>query len=196
MADERLRTFMFSLQAQAARRRKLLLQQAFLINVISRRRSVILVCCLITILLTSTEASALRSCRWLHRNLGWWDTVWRTYSDARFKKTFRISRATFQYILNKISGDLHQQIVAEDPISPECRLGICLEEEIIIIPSRKWLALDYPLSQQSCWKFVRQSWNIFGLSVSPIIFQRMRLSLKRKCWILRNCGNSHAVGVV
>ena len=126
MADERLRTFMFSLQAQAARRRKLLLQQAFLINAIARRRSVILVCCLITILLTSTEASALRSCRRLHRNLGWWDTVWRTYSDARFKKTFRISRATFQYIVNKISGDLHRQIVAEDPISPECRLGICL----------------------------------------------------------------------
>ena len=126
MANERLRTIMFSLQAQAARRRKRLLQQAFLTHAIARRRLVFLVCCLITILLTSTEASTLRSCRRLHRNLGWWDTVWRTYSDARFKKTFRISRATFQYILNKISGDLHRQIVAENPISPECRLGICL----------------------------------------------------------------------
>ena len=109
MADERLRTFMFSLQAQAARRRKRLLQQAFLTHAIARRRLVILVCCLITILLTSTEASALRSCCRLHRNLGWWDTVWGTYSEARFKKTFRISRATFHYILNKISGDLHRQ---------------------------------------------------------------------------------------
>ena len=43
---------------------------------------------------------------------------------------------------------------------------------------------------------MRQSGKTFGLSVSPIIFQRMRLSSKRKCWILRNCGNSHAVGGV
>ena len=125
--NERLRTFMFFEQAQAARRARRRLQQALLTHAIARRRRlVILVCCLITILLTSTEASALRSCRRLHRNLGWWDTVWRTYSDARFKKNFRISRATFHYILNKISCDLQRQIVAEIPISPECRLGICL----------------------------------------------------------------------
>ena len=113
--DERLRTFVFFKQAQAARRRKRLLQQALLPHAIARRKGlVILVCCLITILLTSTEASALPSCRRLHRNLGWWDTVWRTYSDATFKKTFRISRATLQ-----------RQTVAENPISPRCRLGIC-----------------------------------------------------------------------
>ena len=125
--DKRVRTFMFFKQAQAVRRRKRLLQRALLTHAIARRRRlVILVCCLISTFLISTEASALRSCRRLHRNLGWWDTVWRTYSDARFKKTFRISRATFQYILNKISCDLQRQIVAENPISPECRLGICL----------------------------------------------------------------------
>ena len=66
---ERLRTFMFFKQAQAARRARRRLQQALLTHAIARRRLVILVCCLITILLTSTEASALRSYRRLHRNL-------------------------------------------------------------------------------------------------------------------------------
>ena len=127
-----------------------------------RRRLVILVCCLISILLISTEASALRSSRRLHRNLGWWDTVWRTYSEASFKKTFGISRATFHYILNKISSDLQRQIVAENPISPECRMGICLyrlgrEDCYYTISEMTGFGISASLSRQSCRKFVRQS---------------------------------------
>ena len=40
-----------------------------------------------------------------------------------FKQTFRVSKATF--ILSVISHDLERQVVTEDPISLECRLGIC-----------------------------------------------------------------------
>ena len=49
-----------------------------------------------------------------------------TYTDDRFKKTLRISKNTFSFILNRIRNDLECQRVNKDPISPECRLGICL----------------------------------------------------------------------
>ena len=34
--------------------------------------------------------------------MGWFNLVWSSYSDERFKKTFRISRTTFQFILQRI----------------------------------------------------------------------------------------------
>ena len=48
------------------------------------------------------------------------------YSDERFKKTFRVSKETFKFILNRICEDLERNTINEYPISPECRLGICL----------------------------------------------------------------------
>ena len=68
----------------------------------------------------------VRSCRRFVRNSGWWELVWNNYSDDRFKKTFRISRNTFMYILEKVRHKLTKQIVAELPVSPEQRLGIFL----------------------------------------------------------------------
>jgi len=67
-----------------------------------------------------------RSCRRHVRNIGWWDNVWNNYSNKRFKKTFRVSRETFLFILNRIRGDIEKDSLAEASISPECRLGICL----------------------------------------------------------------------
>ena len=66
-----------------------------------------------------------RTCRRLQRNNGWMEQALNNYSDARFKKTFRISRATFRYILGKIETRLERQTVTEDPISPEWWLAIC-----------------------------------------------------------------------
>ena len=60
------------------------------------------------------------------KNSGWWDEVWNNYSDKRFKQTFRISRATFCFILSRIEHHLQRQTLTEAPISPEERLGICL----------------------------------------------------------------------
>ena len=68
----------------------------------------------------------VRSCRRLQRNDGWWDLVWNTYSDERFKKTFRVSRATFCFTLSRIHHKLERKTVCEEPISPECRPGLCL----------------------------------------------------------------------
>ena len=66
------------------------------------------------------------SCRHLRRNMGLFNCVWNTYSEERFKKTFRVSRGTFQFILCRIRHVLERDAVNEDPISPECRLAICL----------------------------------------------------------------------
>jgi predicted DNA-binding protein (UPF0251 family) len=52
------------------------------------------------------------------RNSGWWELVWNYYNDARFKTTFRISRVTFMYILDKVRHKLAKKIVAELPVSP------------------------------------------------------------------------------
>ena len=54
------------------------------------------------------------------------ENAWNNYSEARFKKTFRISRSTFRYILNRIGPFLARETETEDPISPELRLALCL----------------------------------------------------------------------
>ena len=46
--------------------------------------------------------------------------------QRRCKKTYRISRITFMYILDKVRHMLTKQIVAELPVSPELRLAIFL----------------------------------------------------------------------
>ena len=89
------------------------------------------VCFLITLPILSrnnaTNNVRFRSCRRLQRReIDWFDHVWNTYSNARFKKTFRVSKDTFLYILGKIEHDLQRQTVAEDPISPAFRLAVCL----------------------------------------------------------------------
>ena len=64
------------------------------------------VCCLLLLLLMSQRNAVSvthpRSCRRLNRNSGWWHEVWSTYSDRRFKKTLRVSRATFLFILSRV----------------------------------------------------------------------------------------------
>lgn len=96
---------------------------------VARRRKMLRVAMLIMVLcfnLINRKRSVVRSCRRFVRNSGWWGLVWNDYSDDRFKKTFRISRITFMYILDKVRHTLRKQIVAELPVSPELRLAIFL----------------------------------------------------------------------
>ena len=60
------------------------------------------------------------------RNTGWWDVVWNSYEDERFKQTFRLSKATFNYVLSFIRDRITKDVNVEVPICPEMRLGICL----------------------------------------------------------------------
>ena len=68
-------------------------------------------------------ATPLQSCRTLLRNGGWWNLVWQHYSDARLKKTLRVSKETLSYILGKIKHLLERETVTELPISTEERLA-------------------------------------------------------------------------
>ena len=116
---------------QGIRRRRILSQTILACNAYRRRWLTVLLCLVGLLLLSRHQNNATdrvyrRSCRRLVRNSGWWDLVWNSYSDERFKKTFRVSRNTFNFILNRIRHDLERETVNEDPISPECRLGICL----------------------------------------------------------------------
>ena len=114
-----------------ARRQRQLMQRSILNNVIARRRSILKVFSFIFLLLSfeeSQQVPVLRSCRRLPRNLGWRNrnTVWKWYSERRFKQTLRVSRDTFQFILNGIRHYLERDVVCEVPIPPDMRLAICL----------------------------------------------------------------------
>ena len=111
------------------RRRRLKMQIA-LNNLTARRRNLLNLACLLLLLISQRNIAVVprpvRSCRRLNRNTGWWQTVLNTYSAARFKKTFRVSRDTFNFILNRIEPFLIRQTVTEEPLPPALRLAICL----------------------------------------------------------------------
>ncbi|XP_068675560.1 uncharacterized protein [Montipora foliosa] len=110
------------------RRRRLQMQLA-LNNLAARRKRFLNLAFLLVLLISQrniTIPRPVRSCRRLKRNTGWWENVCNTYSDARFKKTFRVSRDTFNFILNRIAPFLIRQTVTEEPITPALRLAICL----------------------------------------------------------------------
>ena len=99
-----------------------------LVAVVARRRKMLRVAMLMLVLFVNVvrKRSVYRSCRRFVRNSGWWSLVWNDYSDDRFKKTFRIFRNTFMYILERVRHKLTKEIVAELPVSPELRLAIFL----------------------------------------------------------------------
>ena len=119
MAEENLgkdRLFKAILDARRKRRR---MQQSIL-----NTRLLLKVFSFILLLVSYNESqqqvAVLPSCRRFQRNLGWWNTVWNTYSEKR------VSRQTFQFILNRIRHELERDVVCEDPIPPDMRLAICL----------------------------------------------------------------------
>ena len=68
-----------------------------------------------------------RRFRYLPRsNTFWWESVWNSYSDDCFKQTFHLYRSTFTFVLSHMRHKLVKEYVAEEPISPEKCLGICL----------------------------------------------------------------------
>ena len=109
-----------------SRRRRQNLQMV-LKNLAAWRRKVLNVCFLLLLISSQRNVTPVsRSRRRWTRNIGWWENTWNNYSEARFKKTFRVSRSTFRYILNRIGPFLARETVTEDPISLELRLALCL----------------------------------------------------------------------
>jgi hypothetical protein len=122
-----------TLKANWKRRQKLQIMVAMLLM---QQQTFITVFALISLVLYSstkiaTRMPRIRACRRKLRRIGWWESVWNAYSDKRFKKTFRISKVTFNYILDRIKADIQRKQpgrwgFVEEPISPACRLGIAL----------------------------------------------------------------------
>ena len=68
----------------------------------------------------------IRTCRRLPRIQGWWNMIWHNSNDKRFKLNFRVTKATFLYILDQIHDLLAKETICEDPIPPNIRLAVCL----------------------------------------------------------------------
>ena len=179
------------------------MQQIFLTNAVAtRRRLTILSSCVIALLMLSRNPTTTvsRSCKRLQRNHGWWETVWSTYSNKMFKQTFRLSKATFQFILNKISHDLQRQVVTEDPISPECRLGICLYKlgrgdyyYTISQMSGFGVSTVSTIVQEVCQAIINNMWaecmhDVDGERVSPFIVGDSAFPLST--WLLKPYTNA------
>ena len=99
------------------------------VALILKHRSMINACLLSAMLLFAQHNSrqtVTRSCRRLERNYGWWEMVWNTYDDDCFKKTLRVSRETFNFVLAPFRHKLERENLCEEPIPPEFRLGLCL----------------------------------------------------------------------
>ena len=113
------------------RRRRRLLQESLAIA--TARRQLLLKTCLLVLLLIfkdkcSTERVCHRSCRRLLRaNTGWWRMVWESYSDKRFKQTFRVNRSTFNIILSLHIYKYHTIIFSFSWVKRKQLLLICLE---------------------------------------------------------------------
>ena len=106
-------------------------KQIRIIHLIASRRKKITQLCLpmLSLMLIKPKKFRIRTCRRLDRTISWrhwWNNIWSTYSEKRFKNTFRISRNIFSTILAKIRHNLEKSARTEEPISPECRLAICL----------------------------------------------------------------------
>ena len=83
------------------------MQQYMLHCLQEKHRLIIKLLLLIELILSHQNATQVsRSCCRLPRSTGWWNIVWHQYSDATFKKLFRVSRATFLFILSRIKHDL------------------------------------------------------------------------------------------
>jgi len=88
-------------------RRHRLMMQSTVNYLIARRKRLPSVCLIYLLMLMSqgkviTQLPRRRSYRRLVRNTGWWENLWKIYSHVQYKKTFRISRATFRFIFDRI----------------------------------------------------------------------------------------------
>eukprot|EP00795_Rhopilema_esculentum_P015916 gene15916-7250_t len=132
-ADNKKRLAVFGrLLRERSRRRAL--QQSVIISFL-RRRIVLKAYLLILLLLLYDKVVVQprrearrrqRTCRRLPRNTGWCNNVKDHYSNARFKKTFRVSRETFSFILERVKHDIEKKSLTEKPIPAEIRLAVCL----------------------------------------------------------------------
>ena len=100
------------------------------------------------------------------------------------KKTFRVSKATFNFILSRIEHDLQRDTVAEDPIPPAFRLAVCL----------------YCLARGDYFCTIAEMTGLGNSTVCGILSEVTK-AIVTNLWIYqvtikwRNYSSSHAVGL-
>lgn len=121
------------------------------------------------------------------------------YSEARFKKTFRVSRDTFNFILNRIEPFLIRQTVTEEPIPPALRLAICLYrlgrgDYLYTIAEMSGLGVSTisSIGQEDCQVLVDHLWKETVTCHMPQTEEELKKKEKFLTW--KNFGNFLAVG--
>ena len=181
------------------RKRRLKMQLA-LNNLAARRRRVLNLACLVLLLISHRNVTVprpVRSCRRLKRNSGWWENVCNTYSDVRFKKTFRVSRGTFNFILRRIEPFLIRQTVTEEPIPPALRLAICLyrlSRGYYFYTIAEMSGLGVSTISSICQEVCQVLVAIYGTRMCQVTCPKLKKSLNKKFSTWKNSGNFHAVG--
>ena len=92
---------------QGNQRIRMSLESALMYVALRRKRMILLFPSVELLLLTRRQSMATdrvyqRPCRHLARNKSFRETVWNTYTHERFKKNFRISKDSFNFILSRI----------------------------------------------------------------------------------------------
>ena len=112
------------MRERESRRQQCLLMKHIIVR--RRQKLFITLCSALISLCRKQKVKRNRRVRRFEQNCGWFQKVWNAYDNKPFKSCFRISRETFNFILNRIGHHLTHDTTAEEPISPQERLGICL----------------------------------------------------------------------
>ena len=85
---------------QESRLQQCLLMKHIIVRQRQKQKLFITLCSALISLCRKQKVKRNRRVRRFERNCGWFQKVWNTYDDERFKSCFRISRETFNFILN------------------------------------------------------------------------------------------------
>ena len=80
-------------------------------------------------------------------NVGWFTNIWSTYSEKRFKETFRLSRSTVMFVLGLIRNANEKDTITEELISPEAQIAIWA-----FIANRQFASQAFIFSVHETWK--------------------------------------------
>ena len=114
------------MRERESRRQRCLLMKHIILRRRQKQKLFITLCSALISLCRKQKVKRNRRVRRFEQNCGWFQKVWNAYDNKPFKSCFRISRETFNFILNRIGHHLTHDTTAEEPISPQERLGICL----------------------------------------------------------------------
>ena len=192
-----LRNMMKIILIKATLHWQMLRNMSFLMIAIKRKHLQIISSLMSLLLIMLQKTEIHRSCRRLRRNNRWWELVWNNYSEEQFKRTFWMSKDTFLFVLGWICHDLMWKTVNEEPISPECRLGICLYrlsrgDYYYTISEMVGLGVStiHGIVSQVCQSIVENLWTEFIGNLRPAVkeeFKEMMESMNSMwqfpfCW--------------